>query len=918
MTSPVKDVAPCWWERLAMLAFPRRFRRTFGADLLGVSRSMYRSAYGGSELRRAADLIVSGLRTRAEAFFGRRTAARPRIPDRSPRPVSAIAQDLAFAFRIFRRNPGFTLVAVLSLAIGLGANTAIFSLFDSLLFRPLPVHAPEELALLHWTTDGWDGLEISISGWVNRNDAGRSESSSFAYPFLEALEESDALHHAFGFARLPSLNLRLGDESRLGDGHLISRAYFDALGIAPWRGRLLESEDFRDGAEPAVLLTHAYWRSRFNSDEALIGTELSVNGVIAVVVGVLPPGFVGVGQAGFEPDVFVPLVLQSRISDRGDHRGRPDRFWLHVLGRRAPGVTPAQLEAALQPVFAQSVRSALPELADAAVPRLEVRPGRYGMTEEREDLRFAGMLLGAAAGMVLLIACVNLANLLMARGQARRRELAVRRSLGAGGLRVVQQLLTESVLLALLGGLFGLLVARWLQAALVAEANASGLELRAALDARAMLFALGASLLAGLLCGLGPALHVARRELQSTLQSASAGGRTAARLPFSRVLLTVQVALSLIVLVAAALFVRTIQNLYRADTGYSADSVVLFNVDPTLNRYGEADARRLLEGIERELRRLPGVVEVGYSDLVPAGGTISTEGVVTEGSATGEEGPQSTILNAISPSFLDTYQVPLLSGRGLTAEDRSGSAPVVVVNEAFARRHFPGGDVLGRSVVLSDEPVEREIVGVSGDFAYVSPRFGIRPAVHVPIAQLASTSGAVTYAVRHRGPVEELSSGIRTAVRRVDAGLPVFAVRTQRAQLDMALVRERVFAAFSGGLGFGALLLACVGLYGLLSYSVLRRTHEIGIRMALGAHIAHILRLVLRELQPVAIGLVLGLIGSWFATRALESLLFGLDPMDPIAVVTAVGTLLAVAAIAGWVPARRAARVEPVEALRTE
>jgi predicted permease len=313
------------------------------------------------------------------------------------------------------------------------------------------------------------------------------------------------------------------------------------------------------------------------------------------------------------------------------------------------------------------------------------------------------------------------------------------------------------------------------------------------------------------------------------------------------------------------------------------------------------------------------VVAVGYSDLVPAGGSMSNEGLVIPGSAVGQDGPVTTILNTVSPGFFETYSVPILRGRGLTGEDVEGAQRTAVVNEAFVRRHFPDGTAIGRRFGFeTDGPFDVEIVGVVGDFAYVSPRFGIRPAVHLAMAQDPSGVGGITFAVRHQGPVADLAEAVRRVVRRVDPSLPVFSVRTQREQLDTSLVRERIFASLAAGLGVVALALACVGLYGLLSYSVLRRTHEIGIRMALGARGSHVLRLIGGELVPVVIGLLLGLLGAWFATGALGSLLFGLAPMDPLAVGAAVTVLLTVAIVAGMVPARRAACVEPVEALRTE
>jgi predicted permease len=615
----------------------------------------------------------------------------------------------------------------------------------------------------------------------------------------------------------------------------------------------------------------------------------------------------------------MPLAHQAPLMRGREFLGRADMFWLRILGRAEAGSL-ERVTASVAPLFHAEVMEL--EGADPETPlELVAVDGSRGMTEQRSEARQPLWVLMAVVGSILLIACTNLGNLLLARSSVRGREIAIRLSLGAGRVRLVRQLLTESLVLALLGGVAGLMLAKVSLAALGNALAASGLPVSLDLDATVLTFTLVTSVLTGLAFGIAPALRASSVDLTPALKQGpdrQAPGR-AGRRPLSKALLVVQVAISLLVLLTAGLFVRTLQNLYATDGGYQVQGVLLFNLDPALNGYDPEARVRLFDEVAESLGSLPGVSAAAASELVPLGGMMSSRTVhVPDSTATHERERTSVVVNVVSNSFFDTFSIPMRAGRGFGVADGPGAGRVAIVNEAFVREYYPDTNPVGRRLGWAEDAIDVEIVGVVGDVAYQNLRDGVRPSVHVPYAQAPGGATQMTLAMRVNGDPLSLTAAAREQVRQIDADLPLYDVRTQRAQRDSSLASERIFASLSSMLGLVALGLASIGLYGMLSYSVARRTREIGVRIALGARQGDIGSLVARELLPVGLGIMLGVVLAWGVTRWLDSMLYDLQPMDPLALTAAIGLLAAVAALAAALPAWRASHVDPVKALRFE
>jgi predicted permease len=838
-----------------------------------------------------------------------------------------IVGDLRYALRLFRNNPGFVAVAVLSLALGIGANTAIFTLLDTVVLKMLPVEKPEELAVFG------PGFSRGING---ESEAVNRSNQLFSYPLYKDLRDDNSVFQQLAAIGSMDYTVYVRDTAARPDAlpeaaqaRIVSGNYFEVLGIQPAAGRLIHpSDDVTPGAHAVVVLSHGYWQRRFASDPSIVGKTLLVQGQAYAVIGVAPEGFRG-ETLGWNPDLFAPLAMQQELSRFRPMLADREMSFLLLLGRLKPGIGPEQASAAMTLRFQQALRAeAGGELSPEREQRLsqrriEITPAHRALSSLRRQFEEPLLLLMAVVGLVLLIACANVANLLLARATARRKEVGVRLALGAGRGRLVRQLLTESLLLSGIGGLCGLLIAPWATQFLVRMVydTAETIPLDLDPDLRVLGFTLAVSALTGLLFGLAPALRATRLDLAPTLKVNSRGtiGETA-RVTLSKGLVVTQVALSLLLLVGAGLFVGTLRNLRSLNLGFRPEKLLLVAVDPRGAGYSQDRPEQLKDLYRKILDRLRTIPEVESASLsfVPLlSGARRAESVEVEGYTFGKDEPNSVREIHVTPGYFETVGMTLVEGRPFDERDRDGSQRVAVVNQKFAERFFAGRSVIGSHLSFDGGDRNLEIVGVAGNAKYNDMREQDPELVFLPVYQALEHLNSLE--TRARGEPDNLSGQIKQALSEVDRNLPVRSVTTMHTQVDRALRQERLMTNLTSFFGLLALLLASVGLFGVMSYAVSRRTSEIGIRMALGAERAAVLWMVLREsLGMVVVGAAAGLAAAFASTRLLANLLYAVSPTDPLAFGVAAGVLLAVAALAAYIPARRAARVDPMVALRYE
>jgi predicted permease len=844
--------------------------------------------------------------------------------------LDALAQDSVLAIRLLRRTPMVSAVAVLSLAIGIGANTAIFTLTRALLFRPLAVADPASLVLFAWSS-GENVLPPMISGFTT-TDPRTSEFVCNAFPFdfyEEARARSQTLTDLIAFGSADRAFIRAGGDGEMGPVQIVSGNYFRALGVAAAAGRTLVDADDARGATPAAVISHRFWQREFGGSPSAIGAGLSLNASRFTIVGVAPPGFAGTLQVGTVADVYIPIAHEGLLNPPADGERSPiddpGQWWLQIMGRLRPAVDAQQARAELATRLDWHAR-ALAAGREVDIPRLRVEPGGRGPNELRSELEQPLRLLSALVGLVLAIACSNLANLLLARTRARQREIAMRLALGASRARIVRQMLTESAVLALAGGAAGLLVANWMTPVLLAAmpAWAGRLEVDLRLDPWILGFTTVLSFLTVALFGIGPALGAARVQVWPAIKEGDRHERGRGRMRAARFFVVAQLAISLLLTAAAGLFARTLQNLERFPTGITVDGLLLARVEPRLARYPEERLAGLYDEILRRVARVPGVTRAGLSRYRLLSNSSSISDVRLEGTS-GTPGfsarsDRLVYIQHVGGGFFDALRLPLVSGRSFTDRDSSGSPAVVIVNERLAEREFPGQNPLGRRIAFGGrtDPF-REIVGVVKNSVYTNVR-QVHPAiVYVPFRQGLRSMTAADVLVRTSGDPVAAAAGVRRAIQSIDPELPVADITTQRAQLDASVLAERVLARVAILFGGVAMFLACIGLYGVASAAVARRTSELGIRMALGADRRQIVRLVLGDLLALVVpGAAAGLLAAALSLKLVRAQLFGLEPQDPATLAAAVATLLLVAALAAWAPARRAARVDPLIALRAE
>jgi predicted permease len=874
--------------------------------------------------------------------------------------IEELVQDLRYSFRMIRKSPALAGVVVSSLALAIGANTAIFSLVDAVLLKRLQVKNPDQLVLL-----SWGGPRPTPAHWISgstRTDPGTREVTSTSFSsdqYLRMREVNKTLSEMFAFAPIyEKLNLSVDSHADVATGQVVTGSYYRGMAVEAIIGRTINDDDDSPGADPVAVITYKCWKQRFGLDPSAIGKSVQVNALPVTIVGVTPDGFEGALEIGDTADVTIPLAAQVLITRRPSEDADNWKWWLRVMGRLAPGASFEQVRANLEGAFQQSALEGHQTLLakDPAnvpdpvnTPRLIPASGSQGLVAHRGDHSRQLYVLLIVVGLVLLIACANTANLLLARSSARQKEIAVRIALGAGRGRLIRQLLTESLTLAILGGAAGLVLAYWAKGFLLLAAPWGGepLKLDLTLNGRVLLFTAGTAIATGLVFGVAPAFKATRVETAPALKESSASqtpGRR--RTALGRALVLIQVAVSLVLLVGAGLFLRTLHNLERVDYGFDANNLLLFKVDASLNGYKGENLVGLYDRISERISGLPGVTQTTMSEFPLLSGEETTRSRLKIIGATDQPDPSAGILILEAKgNFLEAMHIPILTGRSLAAADPIGASRVAVVNEAFVKLGFGSENPLGRTFKFGENArTVYEVVGVARNARYDSLRGDISPAVYLQLPHVTNgkeagnpslqseVSYGVTFEVRAAGNPMELVPAVRQTLRDIDSNIAPVDITTQQRVINDSLSNERLFAGFTVALGCLALLLAAIGLYGTLSYNVSQRTSEIGIRMALGAVAGRVMVQVIRQtMTVVVIGIVIGVAASITVTRLISaamlglsadpdapSMLFGVKPGDPMSVALAAVVLLAVALAAGYLPARRASRIDPIRALRYE
>jgi len=921
--------------------------RSVAARVFAQPRSWFRAVAGRGRLEAemeaelashlenlAADLIRAG-QSPTEASRNARIALGSALTTREGMRASLglrwwdeLWADLSYGGRILRKSPGFTAIAVTSLALAIGANTTIFSIARQLLYQQLGVPHPEQLRMLRWNGDGHEAIH-GMWGDFDSTPGSGTTGSVFPFPVYQQLRaHNQGLSDLLAFKE-DSMNATIHGTAQRVNAAMVTGNYFQVLEVPLQLGRALQaSDDATPGSGNVAVISDAVWLRDYGRSPAALGQIITLNQVAITVIGVAPRGFTGAKNAMESPDLYVPLSLQPVIDpkDKSNLFNTSDLWWVNVVGRIKPGVSDQTAQAALDVQFQAAVRASTQMEPGETMPRFDLADGSRGLHFSDRMFKKPIYVLLAITGFVILLACANIANLLLARGSQRRREMSVRLAMGAGRARILRQLLTESLLLATLGGVGGLALS-YLGRNILPNLLTNAWEhnyISTPFDWGIFAFTAAVTLITGILFGLAPAWMASRAEISSTLKETGQSATRRRRGLSGKSIVAFQIALSTLLVVGAGLFTRTLFALNTVDVGFDADHLLLFEVAPPVARYPAGKDLLLHAQLEQRFAALPGVKAVTAAATPYIADNLNNYEFLPEGERFEDykrlHKNDAEDTNAVGIHFFETMGIPILAGRGFGSQDTAASTKVAVINQALAQKRFPNVNPIGRRFRTTRENTGQlyTIVGICADTRYVNLRDRPPAQFFLPYIQ-TSDVGSMVYELRTPLDPASLTPVLRRVVQSVDPDLPIIDVRTQREQINATMQIERLFAALTVGFGVLALALACVGIYGIMAYTVAQRTNEIGIRLALGAQPGQVRQMILRETTGLAsVGIVVGLAAALALSRLVGSMLYEVQPHDPATLFGAVMTLLAVALAASWIPARRAAGVQPMEALRHE
>ena len=837
---------------------------------------------------------------------------------------SALSQDLRYGVRVLGKSRGFTAIAVASLALAIGANTTIFSVAKIMVYDRLNVPHAEQLRMLYWQSAGHSVVH-RLWGEFRPAPGGGSKSSSFSYPvYRELSAHNQAMQDLFAFQE-DGMNATIHGTARRVRVEMVSGNYYSGLGVRPQLGRPIQpSDETVQGPGTVVIISEGIWERDFGRSPLVLGQTITVNQSAMTIVGVNPRGFTGADDTQVSPDVFLPLSMQPVVDPKGkkSYLEDPGEWWVKIMGRVKPNVTDSQPEAVLSSQLQAAVRGTMPVKPGETIPRLLISDGGRGNHLSENEFQKPAFVLMTFTGLVLLLACANIANLMLARGAQRQREMSVRLALGAGRARILRQLLTESLLLAAAGGLAGLLIGYLGRNAiprLLTNAWETS-DLNVHFDWRVFGFTAAVTVVTGLLFGLAPAWMAARAELSSSLKESTQTTTRRRKAMGGKAIVTFQIALSTLLVVGAGLFLRTLFALQSVDAGFRTDHLILFSINPPATRYDKGKDVQLHMRLEEDFAAIAGVQALTTAATPYISNSMSNDTFLLPDEKFDPNKQQAEDVNTVGNSFFATMGIPIVAGRAFNAQDTATSAKVAIINQSLARKRFPNVNPIGMEIRDGDVPESfaGRIVGICADTRYTSLRDEPPPQFFM-LNRQQSDVGGLTYALRSSLEPAALAPALREAVRKIDRDLPIVDIRTQQDQIDSTMQKERIFASLTAGFGLLALALACVGIYGIMAYSVANRRNEIGIRLALGAQPRQVRGMILRESTWLAVaGIVVGVGAALLLTRLVKSMLYAIQPYDPTTMTAVILVLLAVALAASWIPARRAAGVQPMEALRHE
>ena len=899
-----------WWEaitRREQLNSEIEDELTFHIE--EYAKDLMRSGVSQDEAQRRARVELGGIAAQKENC---RAAWGTRIWDE-------LHADIRYGLRMLAKNPGFTAIAIGSLALGIGANTTIFTITKQVLLDKLDVHKPDDLRLFGWT-GGENRVPIRIWGhWSETTHT----CTSFSYPVYQQLRRQNSVFEdVFAFKEIREITVAVDNKPEPVTAELVSGNYYSTLGVNTVLGRAIQnSDDGAPGSGAVAVISDGFWSRHFERAPDVIGKTIQVNLTPVTVIGVNPRGFTGASSVQTSPDIFLPFSMEPIVAPNGTKSllTNPDEWWVLVMGRIKPGVSNESARAAMDLLLTNAVRATMTVAESQSVPRFAMQDGSRGEDLHGEQFGKPIYVLVTLAGVVLLLACANLANLLLARASQRQRELSVRLALGATRGRIMRQMLIESLLLSSAAGIAGLLLGYCGRNA-IPHLTASSWEtamIHVRFDWKIYGFTVAVSLLTGLLFGFMPAwqaMHTqASRGLKENAHSVMQGGSN-----FSgRLLVALQIALSMLLLVGAGLFIRTLTNLSKNHLGFRPDNLVLFEIQAPNTRYPAPKDLVLYRQIEQRLASTPGITSVTLSKNPLIAGNVSNDDFVPDGLPPKPNDKAYVDDNVVGQDFFATMGIPILAGRGFDNTDTETSRLVAVVNRQLAKEYFPNISPIGRTFLSRKERIE--IIGISGDTRYADLRDDAPATFYTLYRQQPKGEPSMTFEISSNIKSFVLVPVLRDAVASVDKDLPLLNIRTQNAQIRDRTRQERIFASLTSGFGLLALILACIGIYGIMAYSVARRTNEIGIRMALGAPVGRVLRMILGEAWWLAfLGVTAGLTAALAMGHLIASMLYGLKPYDPSTLVIAALLLIFIAVVASWVPARRAACIDPMQALRHE